>query len=161
MTSRGAAEQRTNELIIDAFRAGDGLVKGRPRLLLLTTTGARSGAERVIPLRYSQDGERLIVVASDEGSPHHPAWFHNVIARPNVVVEVGTERFEAIASLAEGRRAASPARRAHRADAVLRRLRTQGRPARDPGHRARAGVISIDHEPDPAVAKVGRSGSYR
>lgn len=103
MTERGAAEQRRNREVIAAFRADGGRVKGRPHLLLLRTIGARSGKERAIPLRYSRDRDRLIVVASDEGSPQHPQWFHNVVAQPTVVVEIGTERFEAIATVATGR----------------------------------------------------------
>jgi deazaflavin-dependent oxidoreductase (nitroreductase family) len=56
---------------------------GQP-VLLLTTTGAKSGVKRETPLLYAVDGDNLVVVASKAGSPHHPAWYHNVRANPTV-----------------------------------------------------------------------------
>lgn len=58
---------------------------GQP-VLLLTTTGARSGQRRQSPLLYSTDGKRIVLVASKAGSPRHPAWYHNVMAHPDVDV---------------------------------------------------------------------------
>src|SRR5918998_4467613 len=60
-------------------------------MLLLHTIGARSGEERVNPLVYQADGERLVVFGSKDGAPTNPDWYHNVLATPDVVVEVGTE----------------------------------------------------------------------
>ncbi|MFF2523397.1 nitroreductase/quinone reductase family protein [Streptomyces liangshanensis] len=94
-----------NQRIIDEFRAGGGKVGGPFEggdLLLLTTTGARSGAEHTVPLGYVRDGAHLLVVASAGGAPRHPAWYHNLLARPLVRVEAGTEEFAARAVPAEG-----------------------------------------------------------
>lgn len=94
-----------NRRIIEEFRANGGETfgpfKGR-NLLLLTTTGAKSGEERTTPLVYSRDGDRLVIIASMGGAPKHPAWFHNISANPEVTLEVGTEKFNARASVAEG-----------------------------------------------------------
>ena len=95
-----------NAQIIEQFRANGGTIqegpfKGAP-LLLLTTTGARSGQTRVNPLAYTRDGDRLVVIASKGGAPTHPDWYHNIIAHPLVTVEVGPERFQARARIAEG-----------------------------------------------------------
>jgi deazaflavin-dependent oxidoreductase (nitroreductase family) len=72
------------------------------QVLILTTTGARTGEKREIPLAYTIDGDRIVIVASKGGSPTHPAWYHNVVANPNVVVEVNGDRFEATATVAKG-----------------------------------------------------------
>ncbi|PSL00149.1 deazaflavin-dependent oxidoreductase (nitroreductase family) [Murinocardiopsis flavida] len=96
-----------NEPIIEEFRANAGQVGGPfdgSDLLLLTTTGAKSGKENTAPLGYVTDGDRLLVVASAGGADHHPAWYHNLLAHPMVRVELGTETFEAIAVPAEGSR---------------------------------------------------------
>jgi len=94
-----------NQRLIEEFRANGGTVTGtfagRP-LLLLTTTGARSGERRTTPLVYSRDGDRYVIIASMGGAPKHPAWFHNVVANPEVTLEVGTETFVARAAVAEG-----------------------------------------------------------
>ncbi len=95
-----------NDSIIDEFRANDGKVAFFPDgdLLLLTTTGARSGADRTVPLGFVRDGALLFVVGSAGGSDRHPDWFHNVLADPVVRVELGTETFTAVAVPAEGDR---------------------------------------------------------
>jgi deazaflavin-dependent oxidoreductase (nitroreductase family) len=95
-----------NQEQIDQFRANhgmivEGLFKGAP-VLLLTTTGARSGNARVTPLTYTRDGKRYVVLASKLGAPEHPAWYHDLVANPLVIVEVGPERFQARASVAAG-----------------------------------------------------------
>jgi len=69
-------------------------------LLLLTTKGAKTGAERTSPLVYSRDGEHFVIVASKGGAPTHPAWYHNLRAHPEVTLEVGKEKFRARASVA-------------------------------------------------------------
>ncbi|ATL32399.1 nitroreductase/quinone reductase family protein [Streptomyces formicae] len=96
-----------NQSVIDEFRAHGGKVGGPfdgGDLLLLTTTGARSGKEHTTPLGFVRDGGLLLVVGSNLGSPRHPDWYHNVLARPTVRVELGTEEFQAIAVPAEGER---------------------------------------------------------
>jgi len=95
-----------NRAIIEEFRANGGKVGGRfegADLLLLHTTGARSGLERVNPLAYQKLGEEYVVFGSKGGAPTHPDWYRNVLVNPKVTVEVGTEKFEAIARVAEGK----------------------------------------------------------
>jgi deazaflavin-dependent oxidoreductase (nitroreductase family) len=70
-------------------------------LLLLTTTGARTGQRRAVPLTYVPDGDRYIVTAGNAGSDRHPAWYHNLRADPDVAVEVGGEDFSAVAVIAD------------------------------------------------------------
>lgn len=91
-----------NQLLIDTFRANGGKVPGPNRLMLLTTTGARSGLARTTPVAYSTDGDRLVIAASKGGAPTNPDWYFNLVAHPIVTVELGTERFQARASVVEG-----------------------------------------------------------
>ncbi|MGW0365199.1 nitroreductase/quinone reductase family protein [Streptomyces sp. NPDC002990] len=96
-----------NQSVIEEFRANGGKVGGPFEggdLLLLTTTGAKSGEARTVPLGYVRHGDLLLIVGSNLGAPHHPDWYHNLMARPLVRVELGTEEFEAIAVPAEGER---------------------------------------------------------
>ena len=97
-----------NSKIIQDFRAHAGKVgghfSGRP-LLLLHTTGAKSGQERINPVAYIRDGDRIVVVASNEGEPSNPDWYYNLLANPQVTVELGTEQIQAQATVA-----AEPAR---------------------------------------------------
>lgn len=65
-------------------------VAGLP-VLLLTTTGRRSGKSRTVPLSYYDDGDALVVVGSKGGSPQHPAWYLNLVAHPEVEIQVGRE----------------------------------------------------------------------
>lgn len=89
--------------IIKEFRENGGETfgpfKGR-NLLLLTTKGAKSGNEGTTPLVYSKDGDRYVIIASMGGAPKHPAWYHNIVANPEVTLEVGTEKFQATATVA-------------------------------------------------------------
>ncbi len=98
-------QKEYNRQLIDDFRASrnkaDGPFEGRP-LLLLTTTGARSGKRRTTPMMYIRDDKRLLVVASNAGAPAHPDWYRNLVVHPQVTVEVGTETFNAMAAVAEG-----------------------------------------------------------
>jgi deazaflavin-dependent oxidoreductase (nitroreductase family) len=90
--------------IIDEFRANGGKVGGQfagAPLLLLTTTGAKSGEPRTRPLAYLSDGGRIYVFAGNRGAPTNPSWYHNLIAHPDVTVELGTETFEARAIVME------------------------------------------------------------
>src|SRR5262245_47070086 len=96
-------QKEYNRQLIEQFRAarGGGSFEGRP-LLLLTTTGARSGQPHITPMMYIPDGERLLVVASNAGAPAHPDWYRNLVAHPQVGVEVGQEAYEATAHVLEG-----------------------------------------------------------
>ena len=94
-----------NTNLIEEYRANGGEVSGMfagAPLLLLTTTGARSGREHVSPLAYTTDGDRLVIIASKGGAPTHPDWYHNLRANPDVTVELGAETFAARASVPEG-----------------------------------------------------------
>ena len=94
-----------NRKIIEEFRANSGAVGGNWEgrdLLLLTTTGRKSGRPHTTPMVYTRDGDRLLVYASKAGAPSHPDWYLNLVADPRVVVEVGPERYEAIATPLEG-----------------------------------------------------------
>jgi deazaflavin-dependent oxidoreductase (nitroreductase family) len=92
-----------NKQVIEEFRANGGKVggpfEGAP-MMLLTTTGAKSGQPRVAPLVYTTDGDRIVIVASKGGAPTHPDWYHNIVANPEITVEVGGEKFPARAEIA-------------------------------------------------------------
>jgi deazaflavin-dependent oxidoreductase (nitroreductase family) len=94
-----------NVAIIAEFRANGGKVGGPfegADLLLLTTTGAKSGVARTSPLGYLRDGDRLLLAASAAGAPKNPDWFHNVRTHPEVTVELGNDMFQAVASVPVG-----------------------------------------------------------
>ena len=94
-----------NAQIIDEFRANAGRVggmfEGTP-LLLLHTTGARTGRERVNPLGYLRDGERLVVFAANGGARTNSDWYYNLVANPEVTVEVGSETKTGVATVLSG-----------------------------------------------------------
>jgi deazaflavin-dependent oxidoreductase (nitroreductase family) len=94
-----------NARIIEEFRSNGGEVggnfKGAP-LLLLTTKGRRTGAARTSPVMYLADGDRLLVFASKGGAPSNPDWYRNLVADPEVTVEVGAETYRAQAHPVEG-----------------------------------------------------------
>lgn len=96
--------QERNKRIIEEFRTNDGKVGGRfegKTLLLLHTQGARSGRERINPTAYVRDGDRYIIIASKGGAPRNPSWYYNILANPLVTVEVGSETFPVLATVAE------------------------------------------------------------
>ena len=91
-----------NMTIIQEFRANAGKVGGRfagRTLLILHTIGAKSGQERLNPVAYVRDADRLVIIASKGGAPTNPDWYYNIVANPQVTVEVGTEQFSARASI--------------------------------------------------------------
>ena len=94
-----------NRQLIEDFRANrskpDSSFASRP-LLLLTTTGAKSGRPRTTPMMYIPDGNRLLVIASNAGAERHPDWYYNLVAYPEVTVEVKAETYNATASVIEG-----------------------------------------------------------
>ena len=94
-----------NAKIIDEFRANNGVVGGPftgAPMLLLTTTGAKSGAERINPLVYLTENNHVYIFASYAGAPTNPAWYHNLLANPRVTVEVGGSRYAATATPVTG-----------------------------------------------------------
>ncbi|MGY6658048.1 nitroreductase family deazaflavin-dependent oxidoreductase [Amycolatopsis sp. TRM77291] len=91
-----------NKNIIKEFRENEGKVGGPfegGSLLLLTTIGAKSGEPRTSPLAYAEEGGKYIVAASYAGADKNPAWYHNILANPKVTIEVGTEKFDATATV--------------------------------------------------------------
>ena len=94
-----------NRRIIEEFRSNGGKVGGQfegAPLLLLTTTGAKSGITRTTPVMYLPDGERMLIFASKAGAPTNPGWYYNLIANPKATVEVGTKTFEVTATEVTG-----------------------------------------------------------
>src|ERR1700751_5607915 len=94
-----------NAGIVEEFRANEGRVGGQFEgipLLLLHHTGARSGTRYVNPLAYQADDGRYVVFASKGGSPENPGWYYNLVANPDVTIEVGTERLAVHAEVAQG-----------------------------------------------------------
>jgi deazaflavin-dependent oxidoreductase (nitroreductase family) len=83
-----------NTQVIDDFRANEGVVGGMfdgMPLLLLHHVGAKSGQARIAPLAYLPDDDRYVIFASKGGAPENPAWYHNLLAHPEIKIEVGTE----------------------------------------------------------------------
>ena len=92
-----------NQGIVEEFRANDGVCGGMFEgndMIVLTVKGAKSGATYEYPLTYHAYEGDYVVMASAGGNPKHPAWYHNLVANPEIVAEVGTERFDATAVLA-------------------------------------------------------------
>lgn len=98
MTLNPSNRKEFNRQLIEEFRANGGKVTGqfagRP-LLLLTSTGAKSGRAYTTPLVYTKDGDRLVIIASKGGAPTNPDWYHNLAAHPTATVELPGERFQA------------------------------------------------------------------
>jgi deazaflavin-dependent oxidoreductase (nitroreductase family) len=94
-----------NAGVITEFRANAGKVggpfEGAP-MILVTHTGAKSGKSYTTPLVYSQNGEEIVIIASKGGAPDDPQWFRNLVAHPDVTVEVGTDKFAAKARVTSG-----------------------------------------------------------
>ncbi len=94
-----------NSKVIEEFRANEGRVGGQfegAPVLLLTTTGAKSGQQRTTPVVYQQDGDRFVIFASKAGAPENPAWFHNLRANPTATVEVGPDTLQVEAIVTDG-----------------------------------------------------------
>ncbi|MDQ6899196.1 MAG: nitroreductase family deazaflavin-dependent oxidoreductase [Candidatus Dormibacteraeota bacterium] len=104
-----------NRQVIEEYRANGGRLSGplaKSTLLLLTSTGARSGQPRTVVLGYGRHADSYVVIASDNGATSHPAWYQNLLANPTATVEVGPDRLQVRA------RTAKPAERAQVAAAV-------------------------------------------
>jgi len=95
-----------NQRLIEDLRANGGRATSGPfegrELLILTTRGAKSGERRENPLAFSRAGEAYVIIGSKGGAPTHPAWYHNLVANPDVVVEVHGRSFPAKARVAKG-----------------------------------------------------------
>jgi deazaflavin-dependent oxidoreductase (nitroreductase family) len=94
-----------NRNLIEEFRTNHGNVTGvfeHAPLVLLTTTGAKSGRSHTTPVVYTKDGDNIVVIASKGGAPSNPAWYHNLVAHPQVTVELPNETYTAKARVAEG-----------------------------------------------------------
>jgi deazaflavin-dependent oxidoreductase (nitroreductase family) len=113
-----SAVNQFNLNLIEEFRATGGEVTGpfagRP-LLLLTTTGARSGQPRTMPLVHTKDSDKLVIIASKGGADSNPDWYHNLVANPEATVELPSETFRVRARKAEG----AERRRLYNAQAAL------------------------------------------
>jgi deazaflavin-dependent oxidoreductase (nitroreductase family) len=91
-----------NRKLVEEFRATGGQVGGDFAgwpLVVITTTGAKSGQPRTIPLVHTRDGDRVVIIASKGGAPSHPDWFHNIKAHPEVTVELPGDTFRAKATI--------------------------------------------------------------
>ena len=93
-----------NKKIIEEFRANEGRVGGHfenMTLLLLHATGTKGGLPRLNPAAYTMDRDRIVIIASKGGADTHPDWYYNLVSNPNVTIEVGTEKYDAVASVEE------------------------------------------------------------
>ena len=94
-----------NSQVIEEFRANGGktggMFEGMP-LVLVHNVGAKSGKEYVTPLVYLADGDDVVIFASKGGAPENPGWYHNLKAEPNVSIEVGDRKFDALATEVTG-----------------------------------------------------------
>ena len=119
MTTTVDPRHAFTEALIADFRANAGHATSGPflgkDLLLLTTTGAKSGVKHTTPLVYTRDGDRIIIIASKGGADTHPSWYHNIVANPIVTIEVDDKKFEARGTVAN----ASERRRLYDAHAVI------------------------------------------
>jgi deazaflavin-dependent oxidoreductase (nitroreductase family) len=97
-----SSRNERNKNVIEEFRANAGRVGGPfggMKLLILHTVGAKSSQPRLNPLATIADGDRYVIVASKAGADSHPDWYHNIVANPEVSVELGTEKFQARAEV--------------------------------------------------------------
>jgi deazaflavin-dependent oxidoreductase (nitroreductase family) len=101
----GMSEDDWNGSVIKEFRANTGKVGGNfagAPLLILHTTGAKTGKNRENPMMYLADGDRFLVFASKGGAPTHPDWYHNLVANPRAKIEVGAETLDVDAEVLSG-----------------------------------------------------------
>lgn len=104
-TGVGPVTESFNASLIDAYRANNGELPGdlaAGRFLLLTTTGAKSGKRRTVPLGFVRTEGKTFILASLGGRPENPAWYHNLVANPGVTVELGPDTYEAEAVVLQG-----------------------------------------------------------
>lgn len=101
----GTGMSAFNDQVIAEFRANGGRVggmfEGRDNMVIITTTGARSGRPVTNPLVFLPDGDRIVLIASNGGADKHPAWYHNLLADPVLTVEVPGETYTGKAELVD------------------------------------------------------------
>ena len=94
-----------NKKVIEEFRTNGGKVSGQfagAPMIIVTHEGAKSGKTYTTPLVYSKDGDRCVIIASKAGAPNNPSWYHNLVAHPEVTLEIGNEKFKAKAAEVKG-----------------------------------------------------------
>ena len=123
-------------------RIGGKFMRGAP-VLLLTTVGRKSGEKRVAPLIYARDGERVLVVASKGGMDHHPLWYRNLVAHPEVEVQIGADVRPMTAHTASASREGAALAEGRGGVPRLRRLPG----AHDPRHSGRRPDAALKPEP--------------
>ncbi|MBV8716778.1 MAG: nitroreductase family deazaflavin-dependent oxidoreductase [Chloroflexi bacterium] len=101
MPTEAQERYERNIKVIEEFRRTEGR-SGAGRTLLLTTTGAKTGKERTVPVAFLSEGNRLLIFGSRAGSDKHPDWYWNLRKNPIVTVEVGAEKYQAKATPLEG-----------------------------------------------------------
>ncbi len=89
MTTADDERRERNQKVMETLRANGGTVPGSGPILILHTKGAKSGKDHVTPVMYLADGDRYVVFASMAGAPRSPAWYHNLLANPEIDIEVG------------------------------------------------------------------------
>jgi deazaflavin-dependent oxidoreductase (nitroreductase family) len=101
----GTITQRVNDTVMEALRQNQGKLPGELAempCVIITTTGAKSGKPRTVPLAYQSLDDRILIIASMGGSVRNPPWFHNLVQNPEVTVELGGETYQAKAIVTEG-----------------------------------------------------------
>jgi deazaflavin-dependent oxidoreductase (nitroreductase family) len=94
-----------NKKVIEEFRSNGGKVGGQfagAPMIIVTHTGAKSGTSYTTPLVFSKDGDKCVIIASKAGSPNNPSWYYNLLAHPEVTLEIGAEKFKAKATEVKG-----------------------------------------------------------
>ena len=111
--------------------------------LLLTTTGRKSGQKFLFPLFYGKSGNSYYIVASKGGAPEHPGWYKNILANPEVEIQVATDKIKARARTASGEERREALEAGRRVLAALHRLPEEGAAPRDPGRGARPDQLIV------------------
>ena len=138
-----------NENIVDEFRANGGKVGGQfegANLLLLTTTGAKSGQPRLAPLAYFTIDGKMIIIGSKAGADTNPDWVHNLRANPRAHIEVGTDAYDVSSRELPRRRARRDLRQGRRRGTGVRRVPVEDQPGH-PAVRTRAGLAAAVETP--------------
>ncbi len=94
-----------NKQLIAEFRSNGGKLSGQfasAPILIVNHTGAKSGNTYSTPLAYTKDGDKYVIIASMGGAPNNPSWYHNLVAHPQVTLELGTEKFKARSTEVKG-----------------------------------------------------------
>ena len=94
-----------NKKIIDEFRSSGGKVGGQfagAPMIIINHKGAKSGKSYTTPLVFTKDGDKCVIIASYAGAPKNPSWYHNLVAHPEIEVEIGADKFKARAKEVKG-----------------------------------------------------------